>query len=265
MPYPQSPRPARRASRPSPSPRRSAVRPGQAKPAWRRRPSTAGAAELQTALRHMDELGSHEQTRIVCVYELSADVVSKPSEDPSLLTSAYYFGQFAQHIEIAASLLPEPIVTRTGINPGPGGVTLGLHKVKACLLVTPRDDIALVLDGSIPGDADGQRVAEILASTCTKRRELSVGGEPLLDWLQTQATAKGLTFPGGVKFGQNVHQCVFPGGRLLTGIRAGEPFWRESSTGWPRPLSRPARWYSSDRRSSTTRELLRSATAAAYR
>jgi|HubBroStandDraft_6_1064221.scaffolds.fasta_scaffold19607_3 hypothetical protein len=181
--------------------------------------------ELRVALRYMDELGSRTLTRIVCVYELSGHTVSKPHGSPPL-TSIYKFGQFASHIEIAAPLLPAPIVTGSNLEVRVGDVPLDLHEVRACLLVTPRGDTALVLDGSVSDDSDVQRVAEILAMTCAERSELSVDGKRFLDWLRTEAKAKGVELPESLKFGQNVHQCVFPGGSLLVGIRAREPFWR---------------------------------------
>jgi hypothetical protein len=187
----------------------------------------AGAAELQVALNYMDELGSRALTRIVCVYEVPGHPASKPQGDPPL-TTMYEFGQFALHIKEAETLLPMPmpIRTKTSLEIRRGDVTVELHEVKACLLVTPRGDSALVLDGSISGDSDVQRVAEILAMTCAERNELSVDGERFPDWLRPKAEAAGLELPKDFKFGQNVHQCVFPGGRLLTRIRAREPFWR---------------------------------------
>ena len=187
----------------------------------------ADAAELQVALTYMDELGSRPLTRIACVYELSGARASRPDGN-LLLTGIYEFGQIRPHIDIAiaAELLPVPIVTRSSLEVGPDDVTLELHTVDVCLVVTPRRDIALVLDGSIPGDLDVQRVAKILAATCAGRGELSVDGEPFLDWLRGKAKDTNLLLPANLKFGQNVHQCVFPGGKLLAGIRAGEPFWR---------------------------------------
>lgn len=185
----------------------------------------ADAAELQVALTYMDEVGSRPLTRIVCVYELS-DHVAREAQGNSPLTNIYKFGQFEPHIEIAASLLPAPIVTSSSLEVGPGDVTLEFHKVDARLFVTPRGDTALVLDGSLSSDLDVQRVAEILAMTCTERGKLSVGGKPILDWLRTEAEAMGLALPEDLRFGRNVHQCVFPGGTLLADIRACKPFWR---------------------------------------
>ncbi len=185
----------------------------------------ADADELQVALKHMDELGSRTLTRVVCVYELSGQVAGKPPEN-SPLAGIYEFGQFTHHIKTAASLLPVPIVARPSLKIGPEDVALELHEVKACWLVTPRGDTALVLDGTIPGDSDAQQVAKILALTCDERSKLSADGERFLDWLRTEAKATDLTLPEDLKFGQNVHQCVFPGGRLLADIRACESFWR---------------------------------------
>lgn len=204
---------------------KSPRRPNQTKPASPRQQSTAGAAELQVALEYMDELGSRTATRIVCVYELSGHGPSIPSGNPPL-TSIYRFGQFARHIEIAASTLPVPVVTSSNLVVALGGIALDLREVKACLLMTPRGDLALVLDGTISGDFNVQQVAKMLAATCDERSMLSADGEGLLDWLRARVKAAGLGLPEDLKFGSNVHQCVFPGGRLLAGVRARQPFWR---------------------------------------
>jgi hypothetical protein len=189
------------------------------------RTSLPDERELQVALQYMDELGSRTLTRIVCVYELSGQVTGNLPADSSL-TGIYEFGQFTRHIKTAAPLLPVPIVTSPKLKIGPDDVTHELREVKASWLVTPRGDTALVLDGTIPGDCDAQQVAKILAKTCDERGTLSADGEGLLDWLRTEATAAGLTLPEELKFGPNVHQCVFPGGRLLADIRARQSFWR---------------------------------------
>ena len=188
-------------------------------------PFRADANELRVALEYMDELGSRASTRIVCVYEVSDQVKSKPVAG-SPLVRAYRFGPFERHIKAAELSLPVPVVTSQSIQVGPENVTHELCKVKACWLVTPRGDTALVLDGIVPGDTDAQDVAKILAATCDARTDLSVDGKPLLDWLRAEATAAGLTLPKDLNFGQNVHQCVFPGGALLDDIRARDSFWR---------------------------------------
>ena len=41
-----------------------------------------------------------------------------------------------------------------------------------------------------------------------------------------QAALVNQQLPADLAFSRNVHQCVFPGGTLLSAIRAGEPFWR---------------------------------------
>ena len=226
MRQPLFPRMRRRRSGPSPRiVRRFARTSGQAESASTPRPSTADADELQLALEHMDELSSRQRTRIVCVYELAGQLAGqRPRSAP--LTGIYEFGQFTRHIETAATLLPMPIVTSSHLEIGPEDITLDFREVKACWLVTPRGDTALVLDGTIPGDSNAQQVAKILAMTCDERSKLSTEGECFLDWLRTAAKATGLTLPEELKFGQNVHQCVFPGGELLADIRDGQPFWR---------------------------------------
>jgi hypothetical protein len=192
-------------------------------PAHRRSP--ADAIELRDALKYMDELATHKSTRIACVYEVSSVVTGKPASRLPL-TSVYKYGQFKHHVEAAEQLLPVPLVAIPDIKIGPKSVMFELREVTACWLVTPRGDTALVLDGVVPGDTDARQVAKILAATCDKREALLVDGMSLLDWLHAKATAAGLTVPEKLKFGQNVHQCVFPGGELLDDIRARKSFWR---------------------------------------
>ena len=206
--------------------RQPAQRPHQADTAASSQAFTVGEGELQVALAHMDELDSRSLTRIACVYELSGRAITVADGKESL-AGVYDFGQFKDHIKIAAELLPEPIASRSDLEVGPHGMfRLEFVKAKACLLRTPRGDTALVLDGLVSGDLGSQRVAEILAFTCAERDKITIEGMPLLDWLRAQIRADGHALPESLSFGQNVHQCVFPGGKLLGGIRAGESFWR---------------------------------------
>ena len=183
---------------------------------------------MQAALKFMDEVDSRDLTRIVCVYELAYDVSGHAMKTPdeNKLADLYGFGQFESHIEKARPLLPAPIVTGECVKVSLGQVTLEFAVVKARLLVTPRGDLALVLDGSVSGDVGVQQVAKLLDTTCADRRKMSVDDTACLDWLRGKARDAGLALPADLKFGQNVHQCVFPGGTLLDGMRAGEPFWR---------------------------------------
>jgi hypothetical protein len=185
----------------------------------------ADANELRDALEYMDELATRKSTRIACVYEVSGPVTGEPTTRLPL-TGVYTYGQFKHHVEAAEQLLPAPLVAIPDIEIGPKSVTFELREVTACWLVTPRGDTALVLDGIVPGDTDARQVAKILAATCDKREALLVDGTSLLDWLHAKAADAGLTVPEKLKFGQNVHQCVFPGGKLLDDIRARKSFWR---------------------------------------
>jgi hypothetical protein len=183
------------------------------------------APELAVALEYMSELGSPERTRVVGVYGLSGLIANRPATC-SRLTDIDNFGQFAEHIKEAGPLLPAPIVTIEGVKVGLDGETLNMGQVRVSLLVTPRADAALVLDGYFCADVAGQDVANVLELTCSQRKDLLLDGKPALDWLRARPEAGALTLPADLAFGRNVHQCIFPGGRLLAGIRAGERFWR---------------------------------------
>jgi hypothetical protein len=183
------------------------------------------APELAVALEYMDELGSPEQTRLVSVYGLSGLIANRPATCATL-TESDDFGQFEPHIKEAEPLLPAPVVIIEGVTVGLPGQTLNMGPVRVSLLVTPRADAALVLDGFLPLDVAGQAVAKVLELTCLQRKDLLLDGKPALDWLRARPEAAGLTLPTDLAFGRNVHQCVFPGGRLLAAIRAGERYWR---------------------------------------
>jgi hypothetical protein len=183
------------------------------------------APELAVALEYMSELGSPERTRVVSVYGLSGLIANRPATCATL-TEIDNFGQFTEHIKEAKPLLPAPILTIEDVKVELGGETLNIGQVRVSLLVTPRADAALVLDGYFPADVAGQDVANVLELTCSQRKDLLLDGEPALDWLRARPEAAALTLPAELEFGRNVHQCVFPGGRLLAGIRAGERFWR---------------------------------------
>jgi hypothetical protein len=180
--------------------------------------------ELALALKYMDEIASRERTRVVCVYGLSGlVVVGHDKRFP--LSGISEFGSFSPHIELAGSLLPAPVLTIRDAEAKLPGQSLGLGPVQLTLLVTPRGDAALVLDGHMTGNPDAQATAALLRATCQERERLLLSGQPALDLVRAEATAAGLQLPD-LAFGRNVHQCVFPGGDVLAGIRAGEPFWR---------------------------------------
>jgi hypothetical protein len=179
--------------------------------------------ELALALTYMDEIASRDSTRVVCVYGLSGRVAVDGAKRLPL-AGIGEFGLFSPHIELAGSLLPAPVLTISEADAGLPGRSLGLGRVRVTLLVTPRGDAALVLDGNMTGSPDAQEVAALLRATCHERERLLLSGKPALDFVR-EAVAADLRLPG-LAFGRNVHQCVFPGGDLLAGIRAGEPFWR---------------------------------------
>jgi hypothetical protein len=181
--------------------------------------------ELSVALKYMDELGDREHTRIVCVYGLS-DPIPGRFDSRDRLAGLLEFGRFSEHIDAAAALLPRPVIVADDVDLELAGGGTGLGHVRVMLLATPQGDGALVLDGQLPGDADSPAVAGILQVTCNQRQHLRVGGQQILDWLRAWALQAGQSLPAELAFSRNVHQCVFPGGSLLSGIRDGESYWR---------------------------------------
>ena len=171
------------------------------------------------------DVGFRQATRILSVYGLTGRVPGS-WRSGRMLTGSFAFGRFAPHINAAAVLLPQPVVD-LGPRPSlelPSG-RLNFTSVHARLLATPRGDAALVLDGLVPGGLDGYAVAAILADTCFSREDLRVDGTPILDAL-LKAAGPGHGDRGSrLRFGSEVHQCVFPGGELLAGIRQGNSYW----------------------------------------
>jgi hypothetical protein len=185
----------------------------------------ANAIQLALALKHVDELANRERSRIVCVYGLSPQLPGTPAETHQL-SDLFAFGRFSPHVESASSLLPRPVFSADGVGIELPGNVPELGHSRVALLVTPRNDSALVLDAPVREDPDAEDVAKLLEITCLKRDQLRIHGLPILDWLRDKAEATGLQLPANLELGRNVHQCVFPGGSLLKGIRDGDRLWR---------------------------------------
>jgi hypothetical protein len=143
--------------------------------------------ELALALKYMDEIASRERTRVVCVYGL-AGLVAGGHDKRFPLSGIGELGPFSPHIELAGSLLPAPVLTVSEAEAGLPGRALGLGPVRATLLVTPRGDAALMLDGCVTGSPDGQAVAALLKATCQERERLLLSGQPALDFVRAEAS-----------------------------------------------------------------------------
>jgi hypothetical protein len=171
------------------------------------------------------DVGFRTVTRLTLVFGLSGGVPGDWPADQKL-TEVFRFGRFARHVDAAAVLLPRPILS---LDIGsalelPSG-RQGLSSALAVLMATPRGDAALVLDGLVPEGADSPAVAGLLGETCFGRSELRLHGKPILDALVDSVEPENCRRLGPLRFGGDVHQCVFPGGDLLAAIRAGKSYW----------------------------------------
>ncbi|WP_328874893.1 hypothetical protein OHT76_35180 [Streptomyces sp. NBC_00287] len=166
---------------------------------------TAGSATvLDSATR--------ELTRILLLFSLGCRV-RPPGPAPEGLVDRFPFGRFRPHLESGEAVLPVPVLTER-IAPGDlklpdGDHGLTLASVDLLVVATPRGDATLLLDCEFAGDTDPLAVASWLATTCFEREHLELGDRPLLEVLKERL---GLTDP--LTFGLNVHQLVYPGGRL---------------------------------------------------
>ncbi|MGV9453508.1 CorA family divalent cation transporter [Streptomyces sp. NPDC003635] len=167
-----------------------------------------GTAGSETVL----DIGSREVTRILLLFSLGCRV-RPPDPAPRGLVERFQFGRFAPHLESGEAVLPVPVLTE---HLAAGELTLpdgdhGLRLARVDLLVvaTPRGDATLLLDCEFAGATDAGAVASWLATTCFARERLRLGDRPLLEVLRER-----LGLPEPLTFGLNVHQLVFPGGRL---------------------------------------------------
>ena len=150
-------------------------------------------SELPVALEHVADIGNRERTRIVCVYGLNGRFHNTGSRLP--LTGALELGRFSGRVDAAAELLPFPVLDRAGVGLGIPESNADFAVVRVRLLVTPRGDGALLIDGELRGDPGSQAVAGVLYATCHKRQQLRVDGSGVLAWLAVEAARDGRRLP----------------------------------------------------------------------
>jgi hypothetical protein len=156
-------------------------------------------------------------TRILAIYNLSGRLRVQQDFMHSL-TEWFDLGRFAYHIEAAASLLPQ-VTDPISIEPDRFQVSTEqprarVRRLAAAIAMTPRRDGLLILDVELEKDPAVEDVADFLYTTWRWRFEMRVGGVVLLDWLTTRLGHVMTEAGEPLEFGQNVHQCVFAGGRL---------------------------------------------------
>ncbi|HEX3515285.1 MAG TPA: hypothetical protein VHT26_14915, partial [Trebonia sp.] len=157
------------------------------------------------------------ETRVLAIYNLSGRLRSAPALMHPL-SDWFDMGRFAHHITAAGRLLPR---TTDPVEIDPARFRFADHQPKvsvrriaAAIATTPRRDGLLFLDFTLGGNERADDVADFLYTTWHRRPAMCVDGSPLLDWLATPLSHVGTDEDKPLSFGQNVHQCVFAGGRF---------------------------------------------------
>jgi hypothetical protein len=156
-------------------------------------------------------------TRVLGVYNLGGRLRSEPALMHSL-ADWFDMGRFAHHITAAGGLLPR-ITDPVEIDPARFRFTdhrprARVRRVAAAIATTPRRDGLLFLDFTLGENERAEDVADFLYTTWHRRPAMRVDGSPLLEWLATPLSHVGTDAGKPLSFGQNVHQCVFAGGRF---------------------------------------------------
>jgi hypothetical protein len=167
------------------------------------------------------DTGTRAATRVLAIYSLGGRL-RIPADSTRSLAGNFDLGRFAHHVEATASLLPR-VTAWAGLEPGQFGLASGpfgvrLGRVAAAVAITPRRDGLLFLDIELAGQPDAAAVAEFLHVTWRRRSELRVGETALLGWLAGRFGQVRTDEGQPLTFGQNLHQCVFAGGRLARGL-----------------------------------------------
>ncbi|WSQ13328.1 hypothetical protein OG604_39400 [Streptomyces sp. NBC_01231] len=167
--------------------------------------TSSGTTVLDSATR--------ELTRAVLLFSL--DGRARPRGTASgVLVDRLDFGRFEPHLRSSEAVLPVPVlVARLApdeLRPPDGDHGLALAAAELLVLATPRGDVTLLVDCGFAADTAPDALAAWLADTCFDRRRIRLGDRPLLDVVNER-----LALPTPLTYGQNVHQLVFPGGRLL--------------------------------------------------
>ena len=157
------------------------------------------------------------ETRVLAIYNLSGRLRSEP---PLMHPLGDWFdmGRFAHHITAAGNLLPR-ITDPVEIDPARFRFAdhqprVCVRRIAAAIATTPRRDGLLFLDFTLGANERAEDVADFLYTTWHRRPAMRVDGSPLLDWLATPLSHVGTDEDKPLSFGQNVHQCVFAGGRF---------------------------------------------------
>ncbi|MFD5483812.1 hypothetical protein [Streptomyces hawaiiensis] len=154
---------------------------------------------------------TRDRTRVLLLFSLSGRLRPRNTALGALV-DRYDYGRFASHLLTSQDVLPVPVLDeqvaprRLRLPHGDHG--LGLATSRILVVTTPRGDATLVVDCAFAGETSAGDLAVWLATTCFDRERIELDDRPLLQTLTAQLGGRPLAL------GQNVHQLVFPGGRL---------------------------------------------------
>lgn len=174
-----------------------------------------GAEARPASLDHSDA-GARAANRFLLMYNLEVGPLLDRGGVP--LSEVLDFGRLARHVETGGPLLPK-VIHREPTNALDLGVRLANPRLRRAagtviVVVTPRRDVLLLLDVIVDVDKPAD-VAAILFATWRHRAEITLDGVPIEDWLQQSLPIRAdHDVSARIRFGRNVHQCVFPGGDL---------------------------------------------------
>ncbi len=164
------------------------------------------------------DLGTRADTRVLMIYSL-ANRMPVESTRSIPLSALLAFGRFAPHFVASDEILPRIAINELIADPKlrVEGSLIG-HRVtslRMLLAVTPRADLVLALDLSISPEVDATDIADLLASTCFRRNRLSVNTTSVLAIVTAELFRRGFQSDHELEFGRDVHQIVYPSGKLL--------------------------------------------------
>jgi hypothetical protein len=174
--------------------------------------TSSGATALDSATR--------ELTRAVLLFSLDGRARPRTTASGNLV-DRLDFGRFEPHLRSSEAVLPVPVLTTRiapeDLRPPHGDHGLTLASAELLVLATPRGDVTLAVDCGFAAETAPDALASWLADTCFDRARIRLGDRPLLDVVNER-----LALPRPLTYGQNVHQLVFPGGRLLRDLLSAE-------------------------------------------
>jgi hypothetical protein len=164
------------------------------------------------------DVTTRNKTRICFAYGLTPRLpIATPGR---CIHETLDFGRLEAHVESGRDLLPRvvfdhkmPMPKTANAQTPPLSLFPDMHYAHIFLTTTPRGGAVLVIDGELDQAIDAETLAKLLAATCFARYDLNVEDLPIIEWTMRKLKEVGINVEG-LRFGSDVHQCVFPGDPL---------------------------------------------------